>query len=87
MLDRLLEGGEGAVPELLEVGPDGGEAFGVELVQPAGAVLAVDQETGLLQNLEVLGYGRPGHGQMRAAVASPDGWGLGLSRFAARMTG
>ena len=25
--------------------------------------------------------------QMRAAVASPDGWGLGLSRFAARMTG
>ena len=44
----FFEGGEGAVPELVEVGTDGGEALRVELVHPASAVLAVDHETGLL---------------------------------------
>jgi hypothetical protein len=55
----LLEGGERGGPELVEVGANGFESSGVELVHSASAFGPVDHEPSVLENPEVLGDGWP----------------------------
>src|SRR5260370_7041734 len=51
----LLERNKSPIPELVEVRPQGGDALGIELIEPPGALLAVDHQARLLEHLEVLG--------------------------------
>ena len=59
-----FEGFEGCGPEAVEVGPEVGEAFGVELVVTAGSGGVGLDELGLLEDAEVLGDGRAGDGEV-----------------------
>src|SRR5260370_33156289 len=51
----LPERNKSPIPELVEVRPQGGDALGIELIEPPGALLAVDHQARLLEHLEVLG--------------------------------
>src|SRR3954468_14856836 len=64
LLQGVLERLQGSVPEPVEVGAQGADAVRVQLVEPAGAVLAVGNETRLLQHLQVLGDSGPGDRQL-----------------------
>jgi len=57
----FLERGEGVIPELVEVLPQGVDAGGVQLVQAAVAGGPVEHEVRLLQNTQVLRDRRPTH--------------------------
>src|SRR6266436_5206930 len=52
------KGSERVVPELIEPGPQGREPLRVDGVDAARAFRLVGDETGFLQHLEMLGYGR-----------------------------
>ena len=54
-LCRGLECGELLVPEPVQVGAQRAEPVRVELVEPAGAGLPVDYQTGLFQHPQMLG--------------------------------
>src|SRR6266481_5012590 len=51
----LLERKKSSAPELVEVRAQGADSLGIELIEPPGALLAVDHEARLLEHLEVLG--------------------------------
>src|SRR5215475_15262423 len=53
------KGSERVVPELIEPGPQGREPMRVDGIDAARALRVIGDETGFLQHLEMLGYGRP----------------------------
>src|SRR3954469_22797819 len=57
LLDDGLVGRQGAAPEPVEVGAQRGQAGRVDAVDPAVAGRLVDDQPGVLEDLEVLGDG------------------------------
>ena len=59
-----LEVTEGVFPDLFKVGAEQSDAFGVELIEAASALLSVVDESGFLEDFEVLrdGGAADGHG-------------------------
>ena len=73
MLDPALEGGQGLVPELIEVLAQRLERVRVERVNAARAVGAIDDEPGVLEDAEVLRDRRPAHGKVARQLADRPG--------------
>jgi len=69
LFDGELVGRQGAIPELIEVGAQLAEAVAVDLVDAAVAGAAVDNETRVLEHLEVLGDRGPADGQPAGELA------------------
>jgi len=70
LFDDRLVGGQGAEPKPVEVGPELGEAVGVQAVDATVTGGLVDDQPRFLQDLEVLRDGGPADGQ--AAGELPD---------------
>jgi hypothetical protein len=71
LFDDRLVGGQGAKPKPVEIGPELGEAVGVESIDAAVAGGLIYDQPRVLEDLEVLRHGRPAHGQTASQL--PDG--------------
>jgi hypothetical protein len=58
------EGLQGCGPEVVDPPAELIQAFGVETVDVAGAGAVEVHESGVEKNLQMLGNGRPGHGEV-----------------------
>jgi hypothetical protein len=65
-LGKILEGLNGPVPQAIQVAPHRLHSLGVHVVDAAGTVAGDDNESGILQYLEVLWYGGTGHRKLVA---------------------
>jgi hypothetical protein len=70
-IDERLEVRQGVVPKLVELAPQGSESVTASCVDAAVAVAAIAHETRVLEDLQVLGNGRPAHRELESDL--PDG--------------
>jgi hypothetical protein len=68
LFDCRLECRQGSVPEPVEVLAQCRDAFGVELIDPAVADLSVNDQSRLLEHLEVLRDGGSAHWQLARQI-------------------
>jgi hypothetical protein len=66
---RSLKCAEGRIPEAIEMSAETGNAPWIETVKTASPGLAVENETGLLEDAQVLGYGGTADGQAAGQFA------------------
>jgi hypothetical protein len=70
-----LKVAEGLGPHVIEVGAETGYALRIELVESARSGVDVEDETGVLEHLEVLGNGRPADGEGTRELVDGEGAG------------
>lgn len=71
LLSGRLEGEQGLIPELIEVGSQGTDPLRVQLVQTALPIRTVHDQARLLQHAEVLGHGRTTDWELTGQLAHP----------------
>ena len=75
MLDKVLVGGQGVVPERVELGAHLAQPVLVDAVDAPRAGALVKNQAGVLEDLQVLGDGWAGHGQGVGELADRTGGG------------
>lgn len=58
-----LKGAQGLLPNLIEVGAQERNAFGIQLIEAAGAVFAAGNQARILEHTQMLRDGGPADGQ------------------------
>lgn len=73
LLCGWLEGGQGLIPEVVEIHAKCSYAFGVELVDPTGSLVPGGHEVRVLQDLQVLRDGGTADRQLARELADGAG--------------
>jgi hypothetical protein len=63
ILNHFLEGAHGLRPHRVKVGAQARHSLWIEPVQAASTLALIRHQTGILQDFQVLGYGRPADGK------------------------
>jgi hypothetical protein len=73
VFDERFEGAKRVTPESVEIPAHTFDAGGVQLVDAPISNLPIEDQTGVLQHAQMLGYSRPAHGKARGDFVDSGG--------------